>query len=77
MWITGTCRIVLWAKTSTRTLPFPAIYIAHVAAVIAKECLTEAREYRGGVAVLNDFGDVVINVEEPQPGMDGPTAAQM
>lgn len=73
-WTTGTCRIELWAEKYTRTPPFPVIYIAHAAAVIARECLTEAHGYRGGFVIMYDLGNAQVNVEAPKLGMDGPTA---
>ena len=59
-WREGTCRIVLMAGLIIRTTPFPVILVAHVAALIAKECITEAHGYRGGKARLRDFTSTVF-----------------
>ena len=69
----GRCKIVLTASTSLRTPPFPVINIAHVAAVIANHCITEAHGYRGGKATLNDLGNPEVIVWGRR-SPDGPTA---
>ena len=73
-WREGTCRIVLLAGTTVRTPPFPVILAAHVAALVAKQCVTEAHGFRGGIATLNDVGNAVVWLGAYQDGMDGPTA---
>lgn len=71
---TGRCKISLWASTNLRTPPFPVIYVAHVAAVIAQHCVTEAHGYRGGMVRLNDLGKPLIAVGARQSRLDGSTA---
>ena len=73
-WTEGTCRIVLMAGTTIRTPPFPVILAAHAAALIAKECITEAHGYWGGKATLMDLGNAVVWVGAFEEGMDGATA---
>ena len=73
-WRQGPCRIVLMAGTFVRTPPFPVILAAHLAAVVAKECITAAHGFRGGIATLDDVGNAVVWVGAYQDGVDGPTA---
>lgn len=53
VWESGRCRIGLSASTLIRTPEFPIILAAHMAALVAKECVTEATSYVGGTAWLN------------------------
>lgn len=53
VWQSGRCRIGLGATTLMRTRAFPIILAAHMAALVAKECVTEAKGYAGGTAQLN------------------------
>ena len=46
------CLIVLANKLPLLTEPFPIILVAHVAAVIADRCITEAEGFAGGWASL-------------------------
>ena len=69
----GRCKILLTASTNLRTPAFPIIYVAHVAAVIANNCITEAHGYRGGKVTLNDLGKAEVIVWGRR-SPDGPTA---
>ena len=73
-WREGSCRIVLMAGTTIRTRPFPVILVAHVAALVAKGCVTEAYGFRGGIATLNDLGNAVVWLGAYQDGSEGPAA---
>ncbi|KAM0806136.1 hypothetical protein BDR22DRAFT_5153 [Usnea florida] len=73
-WREGTCRIILMARTTILTPPFPVIWAAHAAALVVKECITEARGYWAGKATLTDVGNAVVWVGAYREGMDGPTA---
>ena len=73
-WKEGPCRIVLMAGTTIRTPRFPIILAAHVAALVAKACVTEAHGFRGGIGTLRELGSAVVWLGAYQDGMDGPTA---
>ena len=73
-WREGTCRIILMARRTILTPPFPIIWAAHAAALIVKECITEGHRYWAGKATLTDLGNAVVWVGAYQEGMDGPTA---
>ena len=76
IWEKNGCSVILTAEKSIRTQqPFPIILVAHVAASIAKKCITEVFSYRGGQAILlNDPGKPVVFVGGPPLNGDSPTA---
>lgn len=55
-WRSGTCSVLFCARTLTITQSFPIILAAHMAALVVKQCVTEATGYRGGWAQLNILG---------------------
>ena len=54
------CFIVLINRKSRVTDPFPIITVAHVAAVIARMCVTQEYGFLGGFASLGLLGSDVL-----------------
>ena len=63
VWRSGTCTIALISPRLLTTPAFPIILVAHVAALIVNECVTETSGYRGGFYNLggNSGGVFVAN----------------
>lgn len=60
------CSIVLANKKPLLTDAFPIILVAHVAALVAQECITEAKGFLGGLASDPNKGVVLVgNVKSP------------
>ncbi|KAF6218140.1 hypothetical protein HO133_006099 [Letharia lupina] len=51
-WQGGQCVIAFFNNQPLKTDAIPIILVAHVAALIANECITEAKGYLGGVAQI-------------------------
>lgn len=66
LWRGGDCDIDFFNPEPLRTDAFPIILIAHVAALIADECLTEAKGYLGGHSNMGPTRGVV-SVINPNP----------
>lgn len=64
------CRIGLQVPYPPSPIQFPRIYVAHLASVIAKQCLTEEKGFLGGIIrfrVANEF-NVILGAARDVPG---------
>lgn len=57
-WRQQTAEIYLYSLRKASPPPFPMVFVAHVAALIAKRCMTEEKKALGGVAKM--FGDSTV-----------------
>lgn len=73
-WTADNCKIGFGARTSTRTQPLPITVAAQVAALVAKECITEAKGFLGGLVVLDIPGEPIAGVMGARPVMDASSA---
>ena len=56
----GSCKMVLFGRSPASREQFQLIYLAHTAAAIASQCLTEATGFLGGSAELGQTGGFLL-----------------
>ena len=55
------CSIIFFSREPLVTIAFPLIWIAHFAALVANQCITEAKEFAGGQANLGPgLGQLIV-----------------